>query len=708
MVGATRLPAGPTVRADPFILRALNNSQQSMLVGRQGVASLIIDQMTHGTPAVHLIVGPSGSGRTSLLNCLAPEDSRHIGNIWNEETKTTGVIHEAVAKFTNQFQIPPTPQSAADYLRRHLEGRTGHLDLIAFDYPYIPTSDLLAIVQNIVPALQTMRAMTVVSMSDAQYRDLGQSIEGSFEWIHHLSPLSLEETRTLVDLRMNSVSNEVLLEQGEGISRLHAYTGGNPKEIVRQCGLHLRHLRFPDQYPLDAPFMNQQLPISPSIQSNIGSPHSSSSRMGPRPEPQRPLFPSTTVVPVQEIPPHSHEVNDDGYDAWFADSKVENQLPKSFDSNHIEVSSVDINDDNRPLFESIDDDPYGGIGFDPEVIHIADQDEVIDFDESQVLYLETEEMESELPNMLDQEEEVFDDSYEATGSNDSELLSMDSGPVSDIHTSDMYAENDVNISSEPIGLEPSSDFELLESEVTIQSNTVNLPRRPRSGISGLADRMREANVRMDLAPRAPPTEIIEAIDWGPEEESKDDHLPPQDIPESTPVADARPQMRTIDPMTSRPPDIDEDGAQLWTDPSLSPSPPPAVPDYSPTPTPIQREFTPPEAPIGQNRPIFNARKVIDGIHAFRKVRWEPDAPLDPTRLKTMSEADVQILTAAAEREVSPSDIALQARLQVGRSRLSQRFNDLNRTGYLSVRTEGRSRYYRLTEAASSLFSEVNE
>ena len=73
-----------------------------------------------------------------------------------------------------------------------------------------------------------------------------------------------------------------------------------------------------------------------------------------------------------------------------------------------------------------------------------------------------------------------------------------------------------------------------------------------------------------------------------------------------------------------------------------------------------------------------------------------------------SEADVQILTASAEREVSPSDIALQARLQVGRSRLSQRFNDLRRTGYLSVRTEGRSRYYRLTEAASSLFSEVNE
>ena len=708
MVGATRLPTGPTIRADPFVLRALNNSQQSMLVGRQEVASIIIDQMTHGMPAIHLIVGPSGSGRTSLLNCLAPEDSRHIGNIWNEETKTTGVIHEAVAKFTNQFQIPPTPQSAADYLRRHLEDRTGNLDLIAFDYPYIPTSDLFAIVQNIVPALRTMRAMTVVSMSDDQYRDLGRSIETSFDMVHHLRPLSLEETRILVDLRMTSVSNETILKQGDGISRLHSYTGGNPKEIVRQCGLHLGHLRFPDRNP-QAPFMDLQLPITSPMQSSSENPHSSSSRMGSRPEPPRPLFPATTVLPVQAGPPSSHDVFDDGYDAWFADSKVANQFTESIESNQMDVSSVDIDDDNRPLFESIEDDSHGDIGFDPEVIHIANQDEVHDFDDSQVLYLETDEMEPETPNLLDHGGEMFDDSDRILDSNDMELGSLDSEPVSDNQAADQYLETDVTIRSEPIEFEPSSDFELLEPEVTPQEDIVNVPGRPRSGISGLADRMRETNIRMDLAPQAPQTKIIEAIDWGPEEKSKNDSPPSLDPPESPPVVDARPQMRTIDPMTSRPPDIDREGAQLWMDPSLTPlSPPPAVPDYSPAPTPALEEYVPHEAPVGENRPVFNAKRVIDGIHAFRKVRWEQDMPLDPTRLKTMSEADVQILTASAEREVSPSDIALQARLQVGRSRLSQRFNDLRRTGYLSVRTEGRSRYYRLTEAASSLFSEVNE
>ena len=62
----------------------------------------------------------------------------------------------------------------------------------------------------------------------------------------------------------------------------------------------------------------------------------------------------------------------------------------------------------------MDDDPYGGIGFDPEEIHIANHDEVIDFDDGKVLYLETEEIESESVEFLDLEDElpveVYDES----------------------------------------------------------------------------------------------------------------------------------------------------------------------------------------------------------------------------------------------------------------------------------------------------------
>ena len=58
-----------------------------------------------------------------------------------------------------------------------------------------------------------------------------------------------------------------------------------------------------------------------------------------------------------------------------------------------------------------------------------------------------------------------------------------------------------------------------------------------------------------------------------------------------------------------------------------------------------------------------------------------------------------ILTVSSTREISPSDPELQARLEVGRPRLSQLFNELKRNGFLKVRKEGRTRFFKLTEEA---------
>ncbi len=59
----------------------------------------------------------------------------------------------------------------------------------------------------------------------------------------------------------------------------------------------------------------------------------------------------------------------------------------------------------------------------------------------------------------------------------------------------------------------------------------------------------------------------------------------------------------------------------------------------------------------------------------------------------------RILEEALEREVSPSDEVLQRGLDVGRPRLSQLFNGMLRAGVLTVRRQGRSRLYRISEQA---------
>ena len=68
----------------------------------------------------------------------------------------------------------------------------------------------------------------------------------------------------------------------------------------------------------------------------------------------------------------------------------------------------------------------------------------------------------------------------------------------------------------------------------------------------------------------------------------------------------------------------------------------------------------------------------------------------------MNDAERLVVSIAGQREISPSDTEIQARLEVGRPRLSQIYNALQRSGILSVRKEGRSRLFKLSDAAAKM------
>ena len=79
--------------------------------------------------------------------------------------------------------------------------------------------------------------------------------------------------------------------------------------------------------------------------------------------------------------------------------------------------------------------------------------------------------------------------------------------------------------------------------------------------------------------------------------------------------------------------------------------------------------------------------------------WDLPEPLERGYIRKLNQAEKLILSVASIREISPSDPELQARLEVGRPRMSQLFNKLKRNGFLKVRKEGRTRFFKLTEEA---------
>jgi hypothetical protein len=83
--------------------------------------------------------------------------------------------------------------------------------------------------------------------------------------------------------------------------------------------------------------------------------------------------------------------------------------------------------------------------------------------------------------------------------------------------------------------------------------------------------------------------------------------------------------------------------------------------------------------------------------------------LDVSHLCSLTETEAFLVESAAEREISPSDSELQDMLGVGRARLSQLCNGLNRSGILGVRKRGRTRLFRISRPAEAhLLGRKNE
>ena len=203
------------------------------------------------------------------------------------------------------------------------------------------------------------------------------------------------------------------------------------------------------------------------------------------------------------------------------------------------------------------------------------------------------------------------------------------------------------------------------------------------GFGGLLSRNKEANIgqQLDDSPM-PPIEIAgEPLHPEPVPE-------PEIPPEASEVEGEDPRSARLSedgPTTDleREPDVMTPEAALWMDAGSEPP----VPEIA-----FEGDSRPPEP---------EPTVMREALHAMRPP--EPAvaaAPaLDVDFLSTLGDSQVRILEEALEREVSPSDEVLQRGLDVGRPRLSQLFNGMLRAGVLTVRRQGRSRLYRISEQA---------
>ena len=629
----------PPLRGNPFDLRPIEANRAEYLVGRDRLLAECREHLISQTPRMLLLVGDRGSGRTSFLNALASTTSRRpfIGQFWPEDDDPVqGIIHE-LSVYLGGFDIPPSIQQASDKMVEILDKETGTLPLVALDYP--ANVDLNHMLSRLAPLLQRLRALIVVAVTPSQLAGLDEGVLDIFDDPHHLRNLDEKQIQILSNRRISRAANQKWNIRASLLTAIHQHTDGNPRRIIRL----LRDLIDERHNPVDGGVLDR--------------------------------LTTWRAPPVQSEP----EI--------FEEEEIESEI-------------------QEPTEEF-------------EEVEIESEDEI-----SQIDDFELEEEPDDLWDDDDDEEESWNDEFEAPD----EIWTTPEEPESLEVEEERFHQAEQIPEPEPSEVYQRADDESGFYFVEEGTEPPELPesRRPKGNFGRLLGRTLQANDRMpttgddtpiqvaephkSLVPRTPVKEMSPESVEDEQSTARIDTSVESGIEESVFHDDQSVWMvdsdskstlpnnpRVFEPIAPEPEPVVEEIDTEWfvddapvedefepiPEPVFEPEPPqvsiPSIPTTPPPPTPVQ---VPVQVPVSLGP------------------TWEPDLPFNPIVLQTLTEAERMIVEASSMREVSPSDNELQARLEVGRSRLSQIYNGMRRKGLLSVRKQGRTRYFKLSEAAN--------
>ena len=591
----------PTLRGNPFDSRPIERNRASEIVGREDILIRWKEHMHSQSPRMILLTGERGSGRTSLVNAISSQtDERFVGTYWHSEDPLNCALDELAITFCGH-EIPHSMHQKVERVVETLDTLSGPLPLVALDYP--SHVDLASFLSLILPILQRLRALVVVSVSNSQMASIDDSTKGVFDETVKVQPFSHDQVQSLSDLRIRRMSNERWRINPSLLDAIMSRTGGNARSVIAI----LRNL-------VDE---RRGLGSEGTLDSLRGWSHQEVENEDDNGLDENQF--GTLEQPTDEPRP-------------IVSEKIAEDWPEDEDIEFVEEGGEDEDWDVEP------EDMWPDEQITPKetVVDEADEEEL---DETQ----------SDGEIMADHPEKIT-----GWAADEGTILSMEEG-------------------TEPPG------------------------RGPNRGFSGLVNRSRITN---DAMPTGPDHSVaiqepdIEEFQPTPKNE------PIEEMPRSNPFGDNNKSINTENESFEEKQVLFSEG-ELWTvDSDLEET----LPELSSEP-----EFEPEETfEESQNLDSIEEMPQISNLEPKIVVKgpsWESKDIVDQDHLGSMSDAERLVVSVASSREISPSDAEIQARLEVGRPRLSQIYNSLHKSGILAVRKEGRSRMFRLSDGAGALLSE---
>jgi len=633
----------PALRGNPFDNRPIESSRAHDLVGRKEILHRWREHILSGSPRMILLVGESGSGRTSMINTISSQTpKKYIGQFLSEEgDQAKLVLHEILTHF-GTFQSISTMNQLSQKLISLFDEDKGPLPIIALDYPP-QIIEINSFLSRICPILSRLRTMVIVSLTESQYLELNEEMRNLFDEPDRLDNFTKIEIQEMVNNRMRIKSKEKWIINPMILNSIHERTGGNPRDTIRILKCLVDEKRDLGYQGTLENLMSFQVLKTPVIDEKV-----------------------------------------------YAENNISN----------------DNYEPNIPVSEIIDNE--------------LENDELIDEEPSDLWDFDDEETSLLIDNFSEEDDEITDEEKPIWQDNFSEIKN----DLIDEETNTIEEDNipdETELFMSP-GTEPPERMPQ-PSPVTISKKFGSLRKRSQKATYGMED---------DISPHVP----ITYADEEPSQSTLDNYVGREtfkiknknEIDEQI-VSEARmdQNIQSIDYEI-----VDSiEGAEWSVEPSYQSTVPKMTknPSASNDSLPNNESFI--EEPMSQELEIEeiifeepeiqNTVELVESVPIFPKEKdtsmindpptkksrfspiWEDDRELDVNRFYSLSDAERMILEVASIREISPSDDELQARLEVGRPRLSQLYNSLQKSGMLSVRKQGRTRLFKLSEAAANEF-----
>ena len=633
----------PALRGNPFDNRPIESSRAHDLVGRKEILHRWREHILSGSPRMILLVGESGSGRTSMINAISSQTpKKYIGQFLSEEgDQAKLVLHEILTHF-GTFQSISTMNQLSQKLISLFDEDKGPLPIIALDYPP-QIIEINSFLSRICPILSRLRTMVIVSLTESQYLELGEEMRNLFDEPDRLDNFTKIEIQEMVNNRMRLKSKEKWIINSMILNSIHERTGGNPRDTIKilKCLVdEKRGLGYQGTLENLISFQVSEMPV------------------------------------IDEKVYAENNISDDNYEP------------------------------NIPVSEIIDNEP--------------ENDELIDEEPSDLWDFDDEETPLLIDNFSEEDDEITDEEKPIWQDNFSEIKNdLIDEETNTIEEDNIHDETELFMSP---GTEP-PERTPQPSPVTISKKFGSLRKRSQKATYGMEN---------DISPHVP----ITYADEEPSQSTLDNYVGREtfkiknknEIDE--PIFSEARMDRNIQSIDYEIVDSIE-GAEWSVEPSYQSTVPEIINnpsesnDYPPNNESFIEEniFQEPEIEeiIFEEPEIQNTVELVESVPIFPKEKdtsmiidsttkksrfspiWEEDRELDVNRFYSLSDAERMILEVASIREISPSDDELQARLEVGRPRLSQLYNSLQKSGMLSVRKQGRTRLFKLSEAATNEF-----